>query len=80
MVPQRRRYRSPHFAEGQCSQTPLQSDYTAKRGIGFEALDNGILRCDDRGAIQAIAREGTAQRIDAVLRKWLERESNDLYN
>ena len=45
----------------------------AKRGIGFEALDNGILRCDDPAAMQAIAREVTAQRIDAVLRKWLAR-------
>ena len=45
----------------------------AKRGIGFEALDNGILRCDDPTAMQAIAREVTAQRIDAVLRKWLAR-------
>ena len=31
-----------------------------KRGIDFEELDNGILRCDDPGAMQAIAREITA--------------------
>ena len=45
----------------------------AKRGIGFEALDNGILRCDDPDAMQAIAREITAPRIDALFRKWLAR-------
>ena len=45
----------------------------AKRGIGFEALDNGILRCDDPDAMQAIAEEVTAPRIDALLRKWLAR-------
>ena len=45
----------------------------AKRGIGFEALDNGIMRCDDPDAMQAIAEEVTAPRIDALLRKWLAR-------
>ena len=45
----------------------------AKRGIGFAALDNGIERCDDPEAMQAIARELTAPRIDALLRKWLAR-------
>ena len=45
----------------------------AKRGIGFEALDNGVLHCDDPAAMQAIARQVTAERIDALLRKWLAR-------
>ena len=45
----------------------------AKRGIGFEELDNGILRCDDPEAMQAIAREITAPRIDALFRKWIAR-------
>ena len=44
-----------------------------QRGIGFEALDNGVLRCDDPEAMQAIARQVTAPRIDALLRKWLAR-------
>ncbi len=44
-----------------------------KRGIGFEALDNGIVRCDDAEAMQAIAREVSAPRIEALLRKWLAR-------
>ena len=45
----------------------------ARRGIGFEALDNGILRCEDREAMQAIAREVSAERIDTLVRKWLAR-------
>ena len=45
----------------------------AKRGIGFEALDNALGRCDDPEAMQVIAREVTAGRIDALVRKWLAR-------
>ena len=45
----------------------------AKRGIGFEALDNGILRCVDPEAMQRLADGLTAERIDALLRKWLAR-------
>ena len=45
----------------------------AKRGIGFEALDNGILRCADPEAMQRLADGLTAERIDALLRKWLAR-------
>ena len=41
----------------------------AKRGIGFEALDNALGRCDDPEAMQAIAREVSAGRIDAPVRK-----------
>ena len=45
----------------------------AKRGIAFEPLDNGVRSCADPEAMQAIARELTAERIDALVRKWLER-------
>ena len=45
----------------------------ARRGIGFEALDNAISRCDDPEALRAIAREVNAERIDALVRKWLAR-------
>ena len=45
----------------------------AKRGIGFEPLDNGILRCADPVAMQRLANGLTAKRIDALLRKWLAR-------
>ena len=45
----------------------------AKRGIGFEPLDNGILRCADPAAMQRLADRLTAARVDALLRKWLSR-------
>ena len=44
-----------------------------KRGIAFEALDNGILRCDDPRRMQRLADTLTAKRVDALLRKWLAR-------
>ena len=44
-----------------------------KRGIAFEALDNGILRCDDPKRMQRLADTLTAARVDALLRKWLAR-------
>ena len=42
----------------------------AKRGIGFEPLDNGILRCANPAAMQRLADRLTAARVDALLRKW----------
>ena len=44
-----------------------------KRGIAFEALDNGIARCDDPRRMQRLADTLTAKRVDALLRKWLAR-------
>ena len=44
-----------------------------KRGIAFEPLDNGVRGCADPEAMQAIARELTAERIEALARKWLAR-------
>jgi hypothetical protein len=44
-----------------------------QKGIGFEALDNGILRCDQPKRLQAICDDLTAEKIDALLRKWLPR-------
>ena len=44
-----------------------------KRGIAFESLDNGILRCFDPEAMQRLADGLDADRIDALLRKWLAR-------
>ena len=43
----------------------------AKRGIAFEALDNGIRWCADPQALQAICDGLTAGKIDRLLRKWL---------
>ncbi len=45
----------------------------AKRGVAFEALDNGILWCADPALMQRLAEGLTAARIDALLRKWLAR-------
>ncbi len=45
----------------------------AKRGIAFEPLDNGILRCSDPAAMQRLADGLTADKIDALLRKRLSR-------
>ena len=45
----------------------------ARAGIAFEALDNGILSCADPQRMQELADGLTAGRIEALLRKWLER-------
>jgi hypothetical protein len=45
----------------------------AKAGIGFTALDNGFAACDDPAALQAICDSLDAEKIDALLRKWLAR-------
>ncbi len=45
--------------------------YNAKLCLGFEALDNGVLRCDDPKRLQAICDGLSAEKIDALLRKWL---------
>ena len=42
-------------------------------GIGFEALDNGILSCEAPEQLQAISDALSADKIDALLRKWLAR-------
>src|ERR1700704_3537305 len=43
----------------------------AKKKIGFQALDNGVLSCDDPKRLQAICDGLSAEKIDALLRKWL---------
>lgn len=40
--------------------------------IAFEALDNGILSCEDPKALQALADRLSAAKIDGLLRKWLK--------
>ena len=45
----------------------------AKRGIAFEALDNGVLSCEDPAALQRICDALDAKKIDRLLRKWLKR-------
>jgi hypothetical protein len=44
-----------------------------RRGIPYEALDNGILSCPDPAALQRICDELSPAHIDALLRKWLRR-------
>ena len=43
------------------------------RGIGFEPLDNGLLSCDDPKRAQGLSDALSAEKIDALLRKWLRR-------
>lgn len=45
----------------------------ALRGIPYEPLDNGILACADQAAVQKICDALSAEKIDALLRKWLQR-------
>jgi len=44
-----------------------------QQGIVYEALDNGILSCADPERVQQIADGLSAEKIDAMLRKWLRR-------
>jgi len=44
-----------------------------KRGIAFEALDNGVRACADPAALQRLCDRLDASKIDALLRKWLRR-------
>jgi hypothetical protein len=45
----------------------------AKRGVAFEALDNGIKSCADPKLAQRLCDELSATKIDRLLRKWLRR-------
>src|SRR2546428_2381928 len=44
-----------------------------KEGIRFQALDNGVLSCDDPRRLQEICDGFSPEKIDAVFRKWLRR-------
>ena len=45
----------------------------AKRGVAFEALDNGIKSCADPHLLRKLSDGLTAEKIDRLLRKWLRR-------
>jgi hypothetical protein len=45
----------------------------AKRGVAFEALDNGVKSCADPRLMQRLCDGRSAKRIDRLLRKWLRR-------
>lgn len=44
-----------------------------KLGIAYEALDNGVLSCDDPARLQKICDDLSAAKINALLRKWLQK-------
>ena len=44
-----------------------------KRGIGYDALDNGLLRCEQIERAQRIADGLSAGKIEAFFRKWLRK-------
>ena len=43
----------------------------SQRGIGYEALDNGFLTCEDLEQLQAICDGLGPAKIDSLVRKWL---------
>jgi hypothetical protein len=45
----------------------------AQRGVAFEALDNGVLSCENPKLLQSLCDGLSARKIDALLRKWLRR-------
>src|SRR5579863_9269710 len=45
----------------------------AKRGVAFEALDNGVKSCANPKLMQRLCDELSADKIDRLLRKWLRR-------
>jgi hypothetical protein len=45
----------------------------AKAGIAFEALDNGVLSCENPKRLQELCDSLNSEKIDAVFRKWLTR-------
>lgn len=44
-----------------------------QEGIGFEALDNGVLSCENPMRLQELCDSLDSEKIDAVFRKWLAR-------
>jgi hypothetical protein len=44
-----------------------------REGIAFQALDNGVLSCENPKRLQEICDDLSAAKIDRLLRKWLQR-------
>jgi hypothetical protein len=44
-----------------------------RRAIGYQALDNGILSCEDPESLQRICDDLTPEKIERMVRKWLRR-------
>jgi len=49
-----------------------------KKGIEYEALDNGVGKCEDPKAAQRIANGITANRLEKLIRKWIRTVPNPL--
>ena len=45
----------------------------AKQGIGFQALDNGFVSCQDGKRLDAICQQLGPEQIEALLQRWLAR-------
>ena len=45
----------------------------SNRRIGYQALDNGILSCDDPKRVQALCDGLSGEKIDGLLRKWFRK-------
>ena len=45
----------------------------SREGIAYEELDNGLLSCEDLQRAQQICDELSAEKIEALVRKWLRR-------
>ncbi len=43
-----------------------------QEGIGFQALDNGFVSCEDPQRLQAICDGLSAEKIEALFRKWID--------
>jgi hypothetical protein len=44
-----------------------------QEGVGYKALDNGFVSCDDRARLQTICDEWGPAQIDGLLHRWLAR-------
>src|SRR5713226_6621107 len=45
----------------------------SRAGIAYETLDNGLRSCADHARMQALADDLSAEKIEALVRKWLAR-------
>jgi hypothetical protein len=45
----------------------------ARKGVRYQALENGFLSCDDPAALQKVCDSLSAEDVDAFFRRWLKR-------
>jgi hypothetical protein len=63
----------PHNAKICINGNEYLKQQLEREGIEYEALDNGLLSCQDPQRAQTICDELSADKIDALTRKWLRR-------